>query len=94
MCSSTERLRTCGGFFVVPAEAVFHAEADSLSSSSEFVKDAVVDEMVETEGVDVASRTIRACKTVQTSQRTVRRDSCKMRGRRSSYRKSHSVSRY
>ena len=36
------------------------------------------------EGVDDASRTTRACRNVQTSQRTVRRDSCKIRGRRSS----------
>src|SRR5437016_2212120 len=51
----------------------------SSVSSDESDSSASEDVAVLAEDVDDASRTIRACSTVQTSQRTVRRGSCKIR---------------
>ena len=67
------------------------SDADD-SSSEEELEEAEEDERVGDE--EDASRTMRACRTVQTSQSTVSLGSCRILGRRSSYSKSHKDSRY
>lgn len=69
------------------------ASSSSSSSSDEGADEDVAEKTVDVGVATDASRTMSACSTVHTSQRTVSRGSCKILGRRSSYNRSHIVSK-